>query len=343
LILSGFISDAVRFATLRSHSELSWSHIAVSGAEFFDSMNSKRTLWFVFAGLLASSCFASLSAAQAKPSAELRRRVSTNQFTLHSADNGEYSLSVRSSAAVQLLPIKTEWLAPPDELEEEEGMPYSSVLYAKQVTSFPIGNGEIALQFSSYDIMPAGSMLGAGGRDVFLIFNPKTQALRPGLIDLGMTKKRFRDDGCFNALMTHFLVADANGDGKLDIGVIREEIGCASGADRFNRESYVQHFVSWYLFTPEGWKKPSDDDDSEGWTDEYAELPLIGMSLSPVDFVGAFLWDTYDASRWKWPPAYTPLYRKKLLRDEKQKAAVAGMPHRRPKVRFEQPLSKPKD
>lgn len=279
--------------------------------------------------------------AQRKLSAKTHPKISTDQFTLLSEDE-HYSLAFRSPNGNQSIPIPTDWLAPPAELAEEEGQPFSSILYSKHVTSFPIGNGEVALQFSSYDMMTEGSMMGAGGRDVFLIFNPADSSLRPGLIDLGITKIRARDDGCFNALMTHFLVADANQDGRFDIGAVQEEIKCPKEGDWLGQPAYVQHFLYWYLFTPQGWKK----EEESSWTDDYVELPLVEMNLSPVDFVGEGLWGTYDTSKWISPPHYTPRYRARLLQQEKRKSAVTGAGSNKPRPNFrptvpEQPMPKP--
>jgi hypothetical protein len=286
--------------------------------------------------------FASFEAgAQAKLAAKNRPKISTDQFTLL-RENEQYSLSFRSLEGTQSIPIATEWLAPPEELAGEEGQPFSSILYSKRVTSFPIGNGEIALHFSSFDMMTEGSMMGAGGRDVFLILNPAAASLRPGLINLGLTKERTRDGGCFHALMTHFLIADANDDGNLDIGIVKEEIDCPDEEDGSNRPSYVQHALHWYLFTPEGWQK----EEGSSWTDDYVELPLVEISVSPVDFVGAVLWETYDSSKWMSPPTYTPAYRKKLVEEERHKSpashagSTGGRPKSKPPVP-EQPILKP--
>src|SRR5580692_3672043 len=130
-----------------------------------------RFLLLLVAFLLGVHFFASFEAwAQAKLPAKNRTKISTDQFTLL-RENEQYSLSFDSPEGAQSIPIVPEWLAPPEEIAGEEGQPFSSILYSTQVTSFPIGNGEIALHFSSFDMMTEGSMMGAGGRDVFLIFN----------------------------------------------------------------------------------------------------------------------------------------------------------------------------
>jgi hypothetical protein len=272
------------------------------------------TLWFGAWWLPAATV------AQTNSGGKKQINISTEQFTLHTR-NDQYYLSLNSAIKSPAIPIKNEWLKPPEIKEEEEGIPFSTTLYSERVTSFPIGNGEIGLQFSSFDMMTEGSMMGAGGRDVFLIFNPSDNSLRTGLIDLGITKERSRGEGCFSALMTHFLIADANHDGNLDIGVVREEIKCPEQEDWLNPPSYVQHVLHWYLFRPEGWKKEEEDN---GWPDDYAELPLIDMYLSPVDFVGAVLWRTHDPSKWMTPPFFTPQYRKTLIEQDKRRAPSQG-------------------
>jgi len=302
-------------------------------------MISRHRLQSVFVlFLLGLPFFASFEVmAQVKLPAKSRAKISTDQFTLVTA-NKKYSLYFPSPKGTQSVPIPTAWLAPPEEVAEEEEQPFSSFLYSKRVTSFPIGNGEIALHFSSFDMMTESSMMGAGGRDVFLIFNPADSSLRPGLINLGVTKNRAHDDGCFHALMTHFLIADANDDGNFDIGIVQEEIKCPGNEDWLSPPSYVQHGLHWYLFTPEGWKQ----EEVSSWTDDYQELPLVDINLSPVDFVGALLWGTYDSSKWMSPPSYTPTYRKKLLQEESRKSSAghAGSTRIRPKFVPERPMPK---
>ena len=57
------------------------------------------------------------------------------------------------------------------------------------------------------------SMWAATSRDVFLIYDPTAEKLRPGHVDFGVGKKRVSDQGCWYARMVHFLVSDVNQDG----------------------------------------------------------------------------------------------------------------------------------
>jgi hypothetical protein len=267
--------------------------------------------------LLGMQVFACVAACgQLKSFAKTSTEVSTDRFKLLS-EGDQFFLSFHSPKGVQRILIRKEWLAPPAEVAEEEGDVVSSFVYSEHVTSFPIGNGELALKFSSYDIQPEGSMQVAAGRDVFLIFNPANHSLRPGLVDLGITKQRHREEGCFFAVMNHFLVADVNDDGLKDIGVVTEEIRCPDEGARLTGQFYVQHFPRWYLFSLDGWKRELGD---SSWTDDYVELPLVGISTSPVDFVGLILWHSYDPTKWTTPPLFIPSYRKELMVTENPKS-----------------------
>ena len=275
--------------------------------------------------------------------------VSTRRFMLEK--EGEKFFLESLSPAEKRIEIPKEWLIPPG-IEREEDYPVDPFQYDRHVTSFPIGNGEIGLRFSSFDDMKEGSMAVAEGRDVFLIYDPKTGKIRPGL-DLGTTKDRVAYRGCFHAHMVHLVISDANNDGLTDIGAIQEEIWCPeipenddeSGDDSsddtsvekrrlpaelihtIERHVYQQHLVTWYLYTPEGWKPNPEPE----WIPQtYSELPLTGIVISPVDFVASVLWRTYDPKSWTDPPMYMPAYRKALMGSEqagkKSKPAVGQAP-----------------
>jgi hypothetical protein len=241
--------------------------------------------------------------------------ISNDRFSL-SNEKGQFFLLSGSGGEPGRMPVPREWLIPPQEEKDEAESAVSSFHYDHQVTSFPIGNGKIGIHLSSYDIMPAGSMQGAAGRDVFLIYDPATGALSSGHVDLGITKERFRADGCFSAQMAHFLISDINQDGFADIGIVKEEIRCPEGEDSTEGPFYVQHAIHWYQYTSSGWVREAED---AGWPDRYTELPLIGMDISPVDFVGQVVWRSPDPSAWGNPHLYVPEYRKKLIASEAHK------------------------
>jgi hypothetical protein len=256
--------------------------------------------------------------------------VSTHQFTLQREGGNFFLQPLPLAAKHPRIAIPRDWLVPPHDTEEDTS-PVDPFNYDRHVTSFPIGDGAIGLRFSSFDAMTEGSLAAAEGRDVFLIYDPSEGRLRPGGFDLGITKGRYRVDGCFQAQMVHLLVADINGDGLADVGAVKEEIWCPEiGEDEdevpdgsaeqkklpselkniVERHLYQQHNVIWYLYTSQGWKQDPD----QAWIpDTFSELPLTGIALSPVDFVGEVLWHSLDPKSWVDRPLYVPTYRKKLI------------------------------
>jgi len=262
--------------------------------------------------LLMAATACGFSHAQRVNTAQEPIAISTDQFQLL-IEGKRFLLQSIAAVKRQQLTIPRDWLIPPQDEKDEEEVPVSSFRFDHRVTSFPIGNGEIGIRLSSFDMMKEGSMQGAAGRDVFLIYDPAAEKLRRGNIDLGITKERFFGEGCWYARMVHLIVSDVNNDGYADIGTIKEEIQCPEGQEKWEGDSYEQHPLHWYLFTSDGWKREEDD---SGWPDAYAELPLIGIEISPVDFVGQGLWRSADPSSWKSPPRYLPNYRKQLIADE---------------------------
>jgi hypothetical protein len=226
--------------------------------------------------------------------------LSTDQFKLLTRPR-DFALQFVSNGKSRQIPIPRDWLVPPDEEKGEEGNYVSSFLYGNQVTSFPIGNGKIGLQLSSYEIQKEGLAQAAAGRDVFLIFDPASSAVFRGGIERGITKERVRSQGCFAAKADNYYLADVNGDGLTDIGVAKEELECVQSKKRQDVDLIVGPFykeypIAWYVFKGNGWQL--DLNFSGKFPEKYLELPLIGMDISPVDVVGCNLWRTCDRTKW---------------------------------------------
>ena len=299
-----------------------------SGSEPTHTCWPTLALFLAFAGCSGAPSFAQQDAVKHRAIA-----VSTHHFTLQREGDNFFLQPLPLAAKHPRIAIPRDWLVPPHETDDEEdSFPVNPFNYDRHVTSFPIGNGAIGLRFSSFDAMTEGSMAAAQGRDAFLIYDPIEGKLRLGGFDLGITKERYRVDGCFRAQMVHLMVADANEDGLTDIGAVKEEIWCpeigededeaSDGQTAKNKKLppeleqiaemhlYLQHLVTWYVYTPQGWKL---DPDQTRMPETYSELPLTGIVLSPVDFVGELLWHSFDPKSWVDRPLYVPTYRKKLI------------------------------
>jgi hypothetical protein len=227
--------------------------------------------------------------------------VSTEQFELLTLPQG-FALQFSSNGKTTQVAIPRDWLVPPQEEKEEKDWYVSPFHYDKVISSFPIGNGQMGLHLSSYEVQKEGSADGALGKDVFLIFDPASLNISRGGIERGMTKGHVRDEGCFRAKDERYFLGDVDADGVTDIGVVTEELECFRffTQDQFMEgPSYEREPVVWYVFRNNAWKL--DASLSGNFPKHYQELPLIGMEKTPVDYVGCNLWETCD--RTKWPKA----------------------------------------
>ncbi len=100
-----------------------------------------------------------------------------------------------------------------------------------------------------------------------------------------MTKSRIRVMGCFHAFSHTFLVGDVDWNGRLDVGVFREELDC--GADEYapSDPRYTRGPIRWHVFrqAEKSWSYDSAYDNvlPRG----FGELPLIGLEKTPVELV----------------------------------------------------------
>jgi len=164
--------------------------------------------------------------------------------------------------------------------------------------------------------------MAASGKDVFLVYDPRQHAIYPGLVSLGCTKNRNRATGCLSAIGFHFLLADQNSDGMVDLGVIDERIACSDdyeGAEQTDTvpAKHIQKPVQWYVFKDNKWVHEQGQDGN--LPSRYSELPLINMEFLPVDFAGHAMWGTYDSRKWPGDGVknlFIPAYRADLIKKE---------------------------
>ena len=246
--------------------------------------------------VLSALMFACLRVPAAGPQQE---PVPSRQFTLV-RHRETFLLHFLAHGKSKQLVVPREWLIPRQEERDEESSYVTSFNYAKEVTAFPIGNGRVGLHLSSYKIQEEGSAQAAAGRDVFLVFDPRSSTLMPGGIERGVTKQRVRSQGCFAASDERYFLGDMDGDGLADIGVVKEEIQCVEktdgDVDRVLGPFYKQYPVTWYVFKENAWKL--DPQFSGKFAEHYEELPWVGIDRSPVDYVGCSLWQTCDRRKW---------------------------------------------
>jgi hypothetical protein len=208
--------------------------------------------------------------------------IDTSRYRLITTRTG-FQLSQISDRSRKPFPIPRGWLIPPEEEEAESGAYVSSFNYGEKVISFEIGDGRVGIHMSSYGTQPEGSAQASAGRDVFLVLDPRRGQLRNPDLRLGVTRHRVRARGCFEASQSNFLLSDINSDGRLDLGVIKEEFVCREvtkgGVDTVEGPLYERHPVRWYVFAGDGWNL-DETFDGRPPTGSHVELPATG---APVD------------------------------------------------------------
>lgn len=266
-------------------------------------------------------CIAALCIAQLTAAAQEVRKIKDGKlpyrFSLQSS-NKPFYLTVTKGKDRLRINISKEWLMNVHD-GEEDSSDVSPYKYEKNVTPFLVGDDRVGIHISSCDVNDEGSIHAAAGKDVFLIYNPKKNRLQKGLVDIGITKERYRNFGCFKAKSSHFILADINNDGLTDLGIVREEIVCVGDDESglHSSPSYMQELVRWHILKKEGWVHEPEFDGV--WPKGYDELPLIGIVMTPVDFAASYIWNTYDPSRWESTgyvgSFFVPGYRKKLMQE----------------------------
>ena len=166
--------------------------------------------------------------------------------------------------------------------------------------------------------MTRGSAQAAAGRDIFLVYDPKKKEVYNKILDFSITKQRQRYIGCLSAKSSHFIVADVDRNGLIDIGRIKEELKCEEivdpirNIDGISGPFYIQDPVEWYVFDSNFWILDSLKLDFG----RYIDLPLIDIKLNPIDFFGFIKWHNYDPKTWdrKSEVSFYPKYRLILMK-----------------------------
>ena len=248
-----------------------------------------------------------------------RDSVQADRFRLRTKPS-EFALQDLAGDTTRPIVFPREWLVPPGAESEEREYAVSSFAFDSQVTAFPIGNGQLGIHLASYVVNEAAALIAAVDRDAFLVYDPAVHAIRPGLVGLGWTGERGQLADCRDARSSHFLLADINGDGLVDLGRVQESLACDWKVDRpVGHPWYEQSPAWWYVMHAGRWER---DPTYDGRLPErYTELPLLGISSTPVDFVATILWKTYDPAKWDSrgkPPPHLPGYRKRLIEQERR-------------------------
>ena len=155
-------------------------------------------------------------------------RIDTSRFLLKFSKSNYLLMDNLQNNHITL---KKEFLINPDEEREEEYSYVSSFNLSEKVNSFDIGNGLIGIQISSFSSMTEGSAQAAAGRDIFLVYDPQKNVVNDKILEFGITKQRQRYMGCLSAKTSHFILADMDRNGLIDIGRIKEELKCEEISD----------------------------------------------------------------------------------------------------------------
>jgi hypothetical protein len=218
----------------------------------------------------------------------------TARFSLISVENG-FALRDNRNTALAAVLVPRDALIPADEEQEAEEMYVKAFNYEERTTAFDIGDGRLGVHTSSYEIMREGSAGYAGGRDKFLIYDPRAGRVSAGGVAAGVTTERIRYADCFWAAShTRFVIADVNGDGLIDLGLQVEGLPCPASSDDAPASRsldadvrYRKQPMRWFVLDGDRWVHRAALDGRRA-ADQH-ELPLIGRVMSSVDFARARL------------------------------------------------------
>jgi len=211
--------------------------------------------------------------------------VDSRRYRLRRREGGDFVLARGEREWV----VPRAWLIPPQAAEQAIGAYVSSFEYDGGVNAFQVDATRVGLHVCAYAIQDAGAAGAAAGRDALLVLDESRRELRPGGLQLGVSKGRGRIAGCPSAWTTHLWVADIEGDGDIDVGSITESIRCEAEYDAVEDidrmvQRETRSALRWYVFDGEAWRRaPARDGDP--LPAHAARLPLIGLEETPVELL----------------------------------------------------------
>jgi len=204
-------------------------------------------------------------------------------------DGSDYPLVTRAAPDQTAARIPRQWLDYGGLTEEDEGCLDVTPVFADAVRAFAVTDRQTGLHLSSYRTPGPGdgSKQLACGQDVFLLIDRRDGRVMPTGLFPGVSKARARGL-CSTARSTRFRIADNDGDGRTDIGVVIESLDCKvkTSADGERDEFETVHAtgpIRWHRFDGDGWATDPRFDGKGA--DMGRRLPLIGIDKTPVDFV----------------------------------------------------------
>lgn len=195
-------------------------------------------------------------------------------------EGGAYRLSNTRTGYTYLIDSNLLALPLPDEQDLDDLMAFDST-----VTVFGIGGKFVVAHLSSYTIS-TGSLALAQGTDVFLTLDTVQQRILPQPLHFGVSKQRYKSMGYMEASCLHFLLSPFPEEPFLCLGAFQERIYVERSDDDVMVKGpfYEQTPTRWFVFDGERW---TYQERYEKRLPLGVELPLIGLVMTPVEYVRA--------------------------------------------------------
>jgi hypothetical protein len=233
-------------------------------------------------------------------------RIETSRFIIRQKRN---TIKLCEGNRCQVLPAKLVHC----ESDQFEG---ATTFFGRRAAAFAVGDGKVGIHlYGLKEYEEADEVRGndsfLAGCDLLLVYDPASSAVGLGR-DFGISQSRGRNGQCHGAWSTHFLLGDVNGDGLVDVGVVREKISCqiTDDSSALPTHEYHQSRVEWQVYKSDRWHGAPT---LHLIPEPTLQLPLLDAVMLPVDVVA-------DRLRWPrdsraWPPRqkrFVPAYRQSL-------------------------------